>query len=179
MTPTESITSALECNWQMVDSALDGLDEATLSQRPNAQCNSIAWILWHMNRVVDTLINPQLRDRSPLWISDGWYHRYGMDDRKEDTRPNRGVGWTAEEVAAWVAPPREVQLGYYEAVKAVAREYLPNLSQADLQSQMVFPPVAEPRTVAAILGQVTWDNIAHGGQIAYLRGLHLGMGWHR
>jgi hypothetical protein len=26
---------------------------------------------------------------------------------------------------------------------------------------------------------VMWDNLAHGGQIAYLRGLFLGMGWHR
>ncbi|GIT13918.1 MAG: hypothetical protein CM1200mP35_07380 [Chloroflexota bacterium] len=30
--------------------------------------------------------------------------------------------------------------------------------------------------MAAALGQVTWDNIAHGGQIAYLRGFFSGMG---
>jgi hypothetical protein len=30
-----------------------------------------------------------------------------------------------------------------------------------------------------LLGQFTWDNVAHGGQIAYLRGLFIGMGWHR
>jgi len=40
------------------------------------------------------------------------------------------------------------------------------------------PHVEEPRTVAAALGQVTWDNVAHGGQIAYLRGLFQGMGWY-
>ena len=31
---------------------------------------------------------------------------------------------------------------------------------------------------AAALGQMTWDNIAHGGQIAYIRGLLTGMGWY-
>src|SRR5205085_7219103 len=31
---------------------------------------------------------------------------------------------------------------------------------------------------AAALAQVTWDNVAHGGQIAYLRGLFQGMGWY-
>jgi hypothetical protein len=38
--------------------------------------------------------------------------------------------------------------------------------------------VPEPRTVAAALGQMTWDNVAHGGQIAYLRGLFQGIGWY-
>ena len=43
----------------------------------------------------------------------------------------------------------------------------------------MLPPRSEPRPVWAALGQVTWDNISHGGQIAYLRGLFIGMGWHR
>ena len=42
----------------------------------------------------------------------------------------------------------------------------------------VIPPAPEPRTMAAALGQMTWDNVAHGGQIAYLRGLFQGMGWY-
>ena len=42
MPPTEAILSALECNWHMVDAALEGLDEAMLNQRPHEQCNSIA-----------------------------------------------------------------------------------------------------------------------------------------
>jgi hypothetical protein len=52
----EGLLAALEWNWTMVDAALDGLDEATLARCPAAQCNSIAWTLWHMNRVVDTFI---------------------------------------------------------------------------------------------------------------------------
>ena len=53
------------------------------------------------------------------------------------------------------------------------------MTVADLEKTMVIPPVAEPRSVAMLLGQFTWDNVAHGGQIAYLRGLFIGMGWHR
>ena len=45
MSPTESITTALERNWEMIDSALEGLDDATLGRQPTEQCNSIAWIL--------------------------------------------------------------------------------------------------------------------------------------
>ena len=175
MSPTESISAALDRNWEMIDSALEGLDDATLSRRPTDQSNSIAWILWHMNRVVDTVIHTRLRDSSQLWISDGWFSKFGMEQDPDD----RGVGWTAAQVAAWVAPVSDIQLGYYEAVKNSARKFLPSVTPADLEKRLVFPPVPEPRSAAAALGQMTWDAISHGGQIAYLRGFFLGMGWHR
>ena len=82
-------------------------------------------------------------------------------------------------MSAWQAPSRDVQLGYYEAVKGAAKEFISSLSSEELETKVVLPPVPEPRSVGAALGQVTWDNISHGGQIAYLRGLFIGMGWHR
>ena len=173
--PTESINAALQRNWEMIDSALEGLDDATLSLQPSEQCNSIAWILWHMSRVVDTFINTRILETTQLWIRDGWHGKYGMPEDTED----RGGGWTAAQVAAWSAPRRDVQLGYYGAVKATAMEFLSSATPAQLEKKLVFPPLAEPRSTAAALGQMTWDSIAHGGQIAYLRGFYRGMGWHR
>ena len=158
-----------------MDAALSELDEDALSRIPANQCNSVAWILWHMNRVVDTFIHTRLRSIPQIWTTEGWSGKYGMPDDPEE----RGVGWTAEQVAAWLTAPREAQLGYYEAIKNAAREYLASLSDADLEKTLVIPPVPEPRSVAQGLGQMTWDNIAHGGQIAFLRGMYLGMGWHR
>lgn len=158
----------------MVDAALDGLDDATLARCPAAQCNSMAWTLWHMNRVVDMFVHTRLRSQPQRWIRDGWYETFGMQENPED----RGVGWTAEQVAAWTPPAKEVQVGYYEAIKHAARAYLASLSRAELEARRVIPPASEPRTVAAALGQMTWDNVAHGGQIAYIRGLYAGMGWY-
>jgi hypothetical protein len=170
----EGLLSALEWNWTMVDSALDGLEDTSLARCPAAQCNSIAWTLWHMNRVVDTFIHTRLRAQEQLWLRDGWYEKFGMPENGDE----RGVGWTAEQVQAWVPPTRAVQGGYYEAVKQATRAYLASLGYADLETRRVIPPLSEPRTVAAALGQMTWDNIAHGGQIAYIRGLLTGMGWY-
>ena len=175
MTPTQSVITALEFNWNMVDAALKDMDDDALARRPDGQSNSVAWILWHMNRVVDNFINTRFQGKAQLWISETWHQRYGMEPNPDD----RGVGWTAEQVTGWKPPSREAQLGYYEAVKACATAYLPSMTQADLDRQLVNPPVAEPRPIAALLGQMTWDNVAHGGQIAYLRGLYLGMGWYR
>ena len=95
-----------------------------------------------------------------------------------DDPGERGVGWTIAQVTSWNPPTSSIQLGYYAAVKQAAREYISSLTQDQLEVRRVIPPVREPRTVAAALGQVTWDNIAHGGQIAYLRGFFSGMGWY-
>ena len=35
MPATDTVMAALERNWDMVDRALDGMDEATMAQRPN------------------------------------------------------------------------------------------------------------------------------------------------
>ena len=174
MGATDAILSTLERNWTMVDSALEGMDDATLARLPNAHSNSIAWTLWHMSRVVDTFILSRLQSRPQVWISGGWCGRCGMAADPDE----RGVGWTAEQMAAWAVPPAEALLGYFEATKAGAREYISSLSNPDLEERKVIPPAAEPRTVAEALGQMVWDNVAHGGQIAYLRGFFQGMGWH-
>jgi Protein of unknown function (DUF664) len=52
MAAVAGVLSALERNWEMVDGTLAGLDDATLARRLTDQCNSIAWLLWHMTRVV-------------------------------------------------------------------------------------------------------------------------------
>ena len=151
MAASEAISYALNRNWAMVDTALEGLDDATLARQPAEHCNSVAWILWHMNRVVDNFIHTCFRSTPQLWVRDGWHQKFGMAGDPED----RGVGWTAEQVAAWPAPPRDAQLGYYEAIKAAIKECLASLGPADLERRMVIPSAAEPRSVAALLGQMT------------------------
>ena len=87
MAAAEAIIYALQRNWEMVDAAMDGLDEATLARQPADQCNSISWILWHQNRVVDTFIHTRLRSTDQLWTRDGWHQQFGMPADPED----RGV----------------------------------------------------------------------------------------
>ena len=145
-----------------------------MARQPQPQCNSIAWTLWHMNRVVDTFVHQRIASDSPLWLSDGWCEKYGMSDSPEE----RGAGWTAEQVAAWTPPSKEVQLGYYEAVKEAGHARISGLSEEQLAHHRVIPPMPEPRSTAQALGQMTWDNVSHGGQISYIRGLFDGMGWY-
>ena len=173
--PMEPLLTAHERNWEMIESALEGMDDGTMRRQPSEQCNSISWLLWHMSRVLDMVVHTRAQELPQLWVIDGWHEKFGMSNDPED----RGVGWTAAQVASWQPPPRDVQMGYYLVVKEATKNFLVNATSSELEKPLTFPPVAETRSVALALGQVTWDAIAHGGQIAYLRGLYQGMGWHR
>ena len=128
-----------------------------------------------MNRVVDVFINTRLQSNTQLWVSDGWHQKFGMEKQA------KVMGRSEEEIITWVSPPLEAQRGYFEAVKAAARDFINSLSAEDLDRRVTFPPEAQTQdhSLATALGQLVWDNVAHGGQIAYLRGLHNGLGWHR
>ncbi|PKB71264.1 MAG: hypothetical protein BZY87_06525 [SAR202 cluster bacterium Io17-Chloro-G6] len=173
--PVDPVILAMERNWQMIDGALEGMDDAAMSRQPTDQTNSAAWILWHLTRVTDMFINTRFRDLTQVWTSEGWHEKFGMPADEED----RGVGWTSAQVAQWQAPSKDVQLAYYQAVKDHTRDFLANITPEELERKIVLGNVPEPRTIAACMGQMVWDTVAHGGQIAYLRGFFHGMGWFR
>ena len=171
----DTIATCLGRNWAMVESALESMDDDMLARAPAAACNPPAWILWHMSRVMDTFIHSRVRNVEQVWVRDGWAGKFDMAPDGGDL----GVGWTAEQVAAWPPPVRDIQVGYYLAVKSSIQQYLDEADEDELAREILWPPVQEPRPIAACFGQVMWDYLSHGGQIAYLRGLYLGMGWHR
>ena len=173
MAVTDVISTSLERNWGMVDRALEGLDDAILARQPNDQSNSIAWLLWHMNRVVDRFVNDRFQSKPQIWIEAGWHQKFGMDDDPETT----GMGWSEAQIAEWKPPGKDVLVGYFEAVKTSARAYLNGLDEEALAASINVPPANEPRLVSDMLGVLVFDNITHGGQIAYLRGYYQGMGW--
>ena len=72
-----------------------------------------------------------------------------------------------------------MQVTHYEAVKNHAREFWADITAEELEREIVMGPVTEPRPVEVCMGQMAWDTVAHGGQIAYLRGFFRGMGWFR
>ena len=170
----DATITALERNWAMIDAAVDGLDDEMLARIPADQCNSIAWLIWHLDRVMDTFVHTGLRDLAQVWVTEDWARQFGMGDDAND----RGVGWTAEQVAAWTPPAREILLGYYQAVRSATREYLNSMNWDTLEKQVVWPPNTQPRTTAAALGQMTWDIRVTWGAGCFLRGLYRGMGWH-
>ena len=53
MSDVDTTIFALQRNWDMVSTAVDGVEDETLKQMPNDESNSMAWLVWHMTRVED------------------------------------------------------------------------------------------------------------------------------
>ena len=70
-------------------------------------------------------------------------------------------------------------MAYFHAVNSVVIEYFNSLTERELERVIPFPALLDTMTVGEALGNLVWDIIAHGGQVAYLRGYYRGIGWHR
>ena len=159
----------------MVTLAVAEVDEATMVARPNDDSNSMSWLIWHMTRVADRFIHFRLTDKPQLWTADDWHDKFNMPDDPQEF----GLGWSNERVAAWQSPPKAVVMAYFHAVNSVVIEYFNSLTERELTRVIPFPALPDTMTVGEALGNLVWDNIAHGGQVAYLRGYYRGIGWHR
>ena len=175
MAENQTALSALERNWEMVTLAVAEVDEATMVSRPNDDSNSMSWLIWHMTRVADRFIHFRLTDKPQLWTADVWHDKFNMPDDPHEF----GLGWSDKRVAVWQSPPKAVVMAYFHAVNSVVIEYFNSLTERELRRVIPFPALPDTMTVGEALGNLVWDNIAHGGQVAYLRGYYRGIGWHR
>jgi len=155
---------------QTLEKALDGLTQDELNYLPNPDCNSIAWLTWHLTRVQDSAIS-SLMGREQCWIADKWYSKFGRNPDPND----RGVGHSSEDVSNFKSPDSKTLLDYYCAVFKHTKEYISKLSTAELGRE-----IDNPRSplVGLRIAAITHDNLQHVGQIAYLRGMLKGKGWY-
>ena len=175
MSNTQTTVSALARNWEMVASAVAEVDETTMTDRPNEDSNSMSWLIWHMTRVADRFIHFRLMDKPQIWTVDAWHEKFNMAADPHDF----GMGWSNEQAAAWQAPPKDVVMEYFNTVNSAVSAYLLPLSDADLAREINWTAPIATLSVGEALGILVWDNIVHGGQVAYLRGYYRGTGWHR
>jgi len=147
-----------------VHPAVNGLSVEELTFRPDAESNSIAWLVWHLTRIQDDHV-AALAGVPQAWTAGGWADRFGLPFDVSDT----GYGHDADAVAALVADAGSL-LGYFEDVHAASVAYLATLQDADLD-RVVDRTWDPPVTVGVRLVSVIGDDLQHVGQAAYLRGL--------
>ena len=150
--------------------AVDGLTDEQMRFRPSEDTNSIVWLIWHLYRWQDRQ-SASVAGEEELWISGGWAERFGM------TPDDTGFGDTAEQVVAF-QPERDLLMGYAGAVHQAFAERLGSVTQADLNRPMESASGrGDPQPAWRSLMGICMDTMQHAGQIAYLRGLHTGIGW--
>ena len=79
--------------------AFGGLSDEQMRVRPREDLNSLAWLMWHVARAEDIMVNQVLSGRAQIF-EDGWAKRLGI------TRRDFGIGMTSAEVTETHAPDR-------------------------------------------------------------------------
>jgi hypothetical protein len=149
----------------LVERSVAGLDIEALAYRPEADANSIGWLVWHLTRIQDDHL-AELAGRDQLWIAKSWAHRFGMPADPHDT----GYGHTTEQVAAVRPDEPDLLIGYHRAVVDGTLAYLATVNSAELD-RIIDRSYDPPVSVGVRLVSVISDNLQHAGQALFVRGI--------
>ena len=144
----------------------EGLSDEQMAWRPAPTANNIGFILWHLTRNEDARIihtaGRQGDYEQDLWVSGGWFKRFGQQETAPDPGDRLGLRSLA-------IPAPEVLISYAQAVSARTMRFLESLGDARLAEFMGGHEQQE--TVSDSLRHVIVHKNNHHGQIDYLRGL--------
>lgn len=112
-----------------------GLTDDQMRVRPREDLNSLAWLLWHIARAEDVMLNVMLYGR-PQLFDDAWMKRLAV------TRRDFGIGMTSPEVTELtkridIPALRE----YRDAVGRRTRELVSAFTPADWQGTVTIERV--------------------------------------
>jgi len=160
MTTTDVLVDAFERIRDAVYPAASGLTPEELAFRPDAESNSIAWLVWHLTRIQDDHV-AGLDGKEQVWTAAGWADRFGLSLPVDDT----GYGHDPEQVADVVADSPSL-LGYFEDVHTKTVAFVRSLEEDDL-ARVVDHGWDPPVTMVSVIA----DDLQHVGQAAYVRGI--------
>jgi hypothetical protein len=135
----------------------------TLSPEPGT--NTIGWLVWHLTRVEDHHVSEILADEQ-VWMSGNWAPRFDVEPDSENT----GYGHTAAEMLAITPDGAEALIEYYDAVAARTAGLLRRVTPDELD-RIVDERWDPPVTLGVRLISIADDQIQHGAQATYARGM--------
>lgn len=165
MKAIDVLTEAYSRLEPLVEASCTDLTEDQLEFRPDADANSIGWLIWHLTRVQDDHIAALVHDHQ-VWSAGSWRAQFQLDLSAADT----GYGHTSADVAKVHGLTPELLLGYYKQTHTQTLSVLRDFTDADLDTvidESWDPPVTAGARLVSVLGEC----FAHLGQAAYIRGL--------
>ena len=148
-----------------VHEAVDGLGPDELCWVPADGANPIGWLVWHLTRVQDDHI-AEILGTEQLWTAGDWARHLGVPADAGNT----GYGHSPADVAAIRPDSAQVLIDYYEAVATRTDELIAGLTP-EVLDRVVDERFDPPVTLGVRLISVADDDIQHGGQACYVRGL--------
>ncbi|NED98830.1 mycothiol transferase [Phytoactinopolyspora halotolerans] len=150
-----------------VHSVVDGLTPDQLAHRVDEQANSIAWLVWHLTRILDDHL-AEAAGTEQTWLAGGWSERFALPFPPTST----GFGHSSADVAAVRVDSGDLLTGYHDAAHETAVSYVNRLSDADLD-RIVDDRWDPPVMLGVRLVSVANDAAQHVGQAAFIRGVVL------
>ena len=166
----EFIRESFEVNWEWMERYIGGLTQDEIEYRPNDQCHSIGFILWHYGRALD-MWTQTLARRQPQLYEREWAERLGFKPETMDV----GFGYSVEDLSGWNCPDKELLVGYATAAKDNLLEFLGEHADDSLTSTMMTNRQGNEITLATMFRMLVWEVNQHGGQASYLRGMQRGL----
>lgn len=162
------VATLLEDAFGRLEESLDGvLDDLTVDElawAPEPGTNPIAWLVWHLARVLDDHVAGAF-DRPQVWETGGFRERLALDLPADDT----GYGHGPDEVARVRAAGADLA-AYARAVLAANADDVRSLTP-DALDRVVDERWDPPVTLGVRLVSVLDDATRHLGQAEYVRGL--------
>ncbi len=176
----EFVEHCLEDYRRRVYAATAPLSEEEMHWRPDAESNSIAFLIWHTARVEDRLINVFARGADEVWTRDGWSAKTGIPGA------DHGVNYTLEQVAALPPITKDDLQQYFDAIRTETLAYVRSLNDEDFdavpEDRTPFPEFPASvryfrgRSISTIFRQLIGEEDQHLGQVSFIRGLKRGFG---
>lgn len=158
MTTADALVDAFGRIRGVVHHVAKGLTSEQLAFRPDAEANSIGWLLWHLTRIQDDHV-AAVQDAEQVYISDGWVDRFNLPFEDSAT----GYGQSSDDVSAIKVESAQLLIGYHDAVYERTAGYVSGLRDADL-GLIVDERFDPPVTLGARLVSVIADGLQHAGQ---------------
>jgi uncharacterized damage-inducible protein DinB len=165
VTSAELLVDAFGRVREVVHGAVTGLTPDQLAARLDDDANSIAWLVWHLTRIQDDHVADVAR-MEQVWTSQGWMERFGLPFDARAT----GYGHSSDDVAAVRVGSGALLTGYYDATHEQTIRYVEGVTDTDL-TRVVDEAWDPPVTLGVRLVSVIEDDLQHGGQAAYVRGI--------
>ena len=119
----------------VAERAFAGVTDEQMRVRPREDLNSLAWLMWHIARAEDVLVNVLVAGQ-PQVFDDGWAKRLGI------ARPDFGIGMTSPEVTELT---KQIELGalreYRDTVGRRTRELIGGFGPQDWEGQVTTAAV--------------------------------------
>lgn len=147
-----------------VHRVVDACGQDDLVYRPDPDANTIAWLVWHLTRIIDDHV-ADLAGTDQRWTAGGWAERFALPFDPAET----GYGHDSDRVGR-VRVAAELLTGYHDAAHDATVAYLSDLTSEELDrivDERWDPPVSAGVRLVSVVG----DAMQHLGQASYVLGM--------